>query len=125
MSGGRDNNINPYVESYAMDSNTVFTKTAKGVTQVNQRTQSLSRDLTRVLKAIDGKSTVAQLAIKAEMPVLSVGKALAQLQRDSFTKIFEIKVEIPLTDFGGDDDFDFTPASKSGPASASFGPSPF
>jgi|GEM_PF-3774860 len=53
-----------------MDSNTVFTKTAKGVTQVNQRTQSLSRELTRVLKAIDGKSTVAQLAVKAEMPVL-------------------------------------------------------
>ena len=108
-----------------MDSNTVFTKTAKGVTQVNQRTQSLSRELTRVLKAIDGKSTVAQLAVKAEMPVLAVGKALAQLQRDSFTKIFEIKVEIPLTDFGGDDDFDFTPASKVGPISASFGPSPF
>jgi AsmA-like C-terminal region len=112
-----------------MDSNTVFTKTAKGVTQVNQRTQSLSRDLTRVLKAIDGKSTVAQLAVKTEMTVLAVGKALAQLQRDSFTKIFEIKVEIPLTDFGGDDDFDFTPVSKLGPASAnssaSFGPSPF
>ncbi len=112
-----------------MDSNTVFTKTAKGVTQVNQRTQSLSRDLTRVLKAIDGKSTVAQLAVKTEMTVLAVGKALTQLQRDSFTKIFEIKVEIPLTDFGGDDDFDFTPVSKLGPASAnsgaSFGPSPF
>jgi hypothetical protein len=108
-----------------MDSNTVFTKTAKGVTQVNQRTQSLSRDLTRVLKAIDGKSTVAQLAVKTDMTVLAVGKALAQLQRDSFTKIFEIKVEIPLTDFGGDDDFDFTPVSKLGPTSANFGPSPF
>ncbi len=108
-----------------MDSNTVFTKTAKGVTQVNQRTQSLSRDLTRVLKAIDGKSTVAQLAVKTDMTVLAVGKALAQLQRDSFTKIFEIKVEIPLTDFGGDDDFDFTAVSKLGPTSASFGPSPF
>lgn len=112
-----------------MDSNTVFTKTAKGVTQVNQRTQSLSRDLTRVLKAIDGKSTVAQLAVKTEMTVVAIGKTLAQLQRDSFTKIFEIKVEIPLTDFGGDDDFDFTPVSKSGSASAdasaSFGPSPF
>ncbi len=112
-----------------MDSNTVFTKTAKGVTQVNQRTQSLSRDLTRVLKAIDGKSTVAQLAVKTDMTVLAVGKTLAQLQRDSFTKIFEIKVEIPLSDFGGDDDFDFTAVSKLGSvsanSSASFGPSPF
>ena len=52
-------------ESCAMDLKTVFTKTAKGVTQVNQKTQSLSRDLMKVLKVIDGKSTVEELADKA------------------------------------------------------------
>ena len=36
-----------------MDLKTIFTKTAKGVTQVNQKTQSLSRGLMKVLKVID------------------------------------------------------------------------
>ena len=49
-----------------MDLKTIFTKTAKGVTQVNQKTQSLSRDLMKVLKAIDGKSNVTALSAKAE-----------------------------------------------------------
>lgn len=107
-----------------MDLKTVFTKTAKGVTQVNQRTQSLSRELTRVLKAIDGKSTVEQLTIKAEMQSMAVQKALFHLQKEGFVKVFEVKVEIPLTDFGGDDDFDFTPDEPlKGPIS--FHPSPY
>ncbi len=112
-----------------IDPRTVFTKTAKGVTQVNQRTQSLARDLTRVLKSIDGKSTVAQLAASIEMHLVDVQKALAQLERDRFTKIFEIKVEVPLSDFGGMDDFDFTPQQAPGKAPANaeagFHASPF
>ena len=52
-----------------MDLKTIFTKTAKGVTQVNQKTQSLSRDLMKVLKVIDGKSNVETLATKADVAV--------------------------------------------------------
>ena len=52
-----------------MDLKTIFTKTAKGVTQVNQKTQSLSRDLMKVLKVIDGKSNVETLASKADVAV--------------------------------------------------------
>ena len=44
-----------------MDKATVFTKTAKGITQVNQRSASLSKDLMKVLKLIDGKSNFGQL----------------------------------------------------------------
>ena len=56
-----------------MDAKTIFTKTAKGVTQVNQKTQSLSREMTRALKAIDGKSNVDALVDKADlaMPALT------------------------------------------------------
>ncbi len=109
-----------------MDLKTVFTKTAKGVTQVNQKTQSLSKDLMKVLKVIDGKSTVEELADKADLALPAVEKLLAQLQKDNFTKIFEVKQDIPLTDFGGDDDFDFTtPVKRAAPAGGvSFGPSP-
>ena len=96
-----------------MDLKTIFTKTAKGVTQVNQKTQSLSRDLMKVLKAIDGKSNVSALSAKADYPVPALEKALTVLKKDGFIKIFEVKQEVPLTDFGGDDDdFDFTAPKK-------------
>ena len=109
-----------------MDLKTVFTKTAKGVTQVNQKTQSLSKDLMKVLKVIDGKSTVDELADKADLASPAVQKLLAQLHKDGFAKVFEVKQDIPLTDFGGDDDFDFTtPVKRMAPAGGvSFGPSP-
>ena len=118
-----------------MDLKTIFTKTAKGLTQINQRTQSLSRDLTKALKLVDGKSTLEQLAEKngIAMPVLQ--KALNELKKDGFVKIFEVKNEEPLSDFGGDDDFDFTapaklPATSAAgksavPPMAGFGPSPY
>ncbi len=109
-----------------MDLKTVFTKTAKGVTQVNQKTQSLSKDLMKVLKVIDGKSTVEELAEKADLASSAVEKLLGQLQKDGFAKIFEVKQDVPLSEFGGDDDFDFTTPVKRAamPGGVSFGPSP-
>jgi hypothetical protein len=96
-----------------MDLKTIFTKTAKGVTQVNQKTQSLSRDLMKVLKAIDGKSNVSALAVKADYPVPALEKALTALKKDAFIKVFEVRQEVLLSDFGGDDDdFDFTAPKK-------------
>ena len=117
-----------------MDLKTIFTKTAKGVTQVNQKTQSLSRDLMKVLKTIDGKSDVTALAAKADYPVPALEKVLPALMKDGFIKIFEVRQEVPLTDFGGDeDDFDFTAPKKGGApppkidfsATASFKPSQY
>jgi hypothetical protein len=103
-----------------MDLKTIFTKTAKGVTQVNQKTQSLSRELMKVLKAIDGKSNVTALSTKADVAVPALEKALATLQKDGFIKIFEVRQEHALSDFGGDDDddFDFTAPKKMAPAGA-------
>ena len=98
-----------------MDLKTIFTKTAKGVTQVNQKTQSLSRDLMKVLKAIDGKSNVTALSEKADYAVPALEKALTALQKDAFIKIFEVRQEVALTDFGDEDDFDFTAPKKSPP----------
>src|SRR6266852_4462039 len=50
-----------------MDRTTVYTKTAKGITQVNQKSASLSKDLMKVLKVIDGKSNLGQIMEKVEM----------------------------------------------------------
>ena len=101
-----------------MDRTTVFTKTAKGITQVNQKSASLSKDLMKVLKLIDGKSNFGQLIEKAEIDKGVLEKALNTLAKDGFARIFETRKEEP-DPFGGgagaaagEDDFDFTAPSK-------------
>jgi hypothetical protein len=114
-----------------MDAKTVFTKTAKGLTQVSQKTQSLSRQLTKVLKAIDGRSSVSALSDKVDLAIPALEKDLAQLKKDGFIKIFEVRFEEPMSGFGGDDDddFDFTAPAKMSAALkepvAAFGPSKY
>lgn len=112
-----------------MDAKTIFTKTAKGLTQVNQKTQSLSREMMRALKAIDGKSNVEALVDKSDLAMPALTKVLSALQKEGFVKIFEVKKEEPLSDFGGDDDdFDFTTPKKPAfdpTATASFKPSQY
>src|SRR5688572_28514467 len=102
-----------------MDKATVFTKTAKGITQVNQKSASLSKDLMKVLKLIDGKSNFGQLLEKAELDKGVLEKALNTLAKDGFARIFETrKDEVdPFAEGGGDDEFDFT-APKKGVAGA-------
>ena len=92
-----------------MDKTTVFTKTAKGITQVNQRSASLSKDLMKILKLVDGKSTFAQIMEKGEVDKPVLEKAMNTLIRDGFARIFETKKE---PDPFGEDDFDFTAPGK-------------
>lgn len=107
-----------------MDQATVFTKTAKGITQVNQRSASLSKDLMKVLKMIDGKSNFGQIMEKSELDKNQLEKALNTLTKDGFARVFQVvREELDFGDFtapagGGaaprapaasvDDDFDFT-----------------
>jgi hypothetical protein len=92
-----------------MDQKTVFTKTAKGITQVNQRSASLSRDLMKVLKLIDGKSNFKSIMEKAELDQPSLAKGLNTLIKDGYARIFETRKE---ADPFGEDDFDFTAPGK-------------
>lgn len=92
-----------------MDNTTVFTKTAKGITQVNQRSASLSKDLMKILKLVDGKSTFAQIMDKAEIDKPVLEKAMNTLIKDGFARIFETRKE---PDPFGEDDFDFTAPGK-------------
>jgi AsmA-like protein len=95
-----------------MDQATVFTKTAKGITQVNQRSASLSKDLMKVLKMIDGKSNFGQIMERAELDKNQLEKALNTLTKDGFARVFQTKKEEldPFADEG--DDFDFTAPGK-------------
>src|SRR3954451_20335406 len=94
-----------------MDRTTVFTKTAKGITQVNQKSASLSKDLMKVLKLIDGKSNFGQLMEKADLDKPALEKALNSLTKDGFARVFQVRKE-EADPFGGDDDFDFTAPGK-------------
>ena len=99
---------------------TVFTKTAKGITQVNQKSASLSKDLMKVLKLIDGKSNFGQLIEKAELDKSVLEKALNTLTKDGFARIFETQEgrSRPVRR-RAEDDFDFTaPRSCPAPRSA-------
>lgn len=101
-----------------MDRTTVFTKTAKGITQVNQKSASLSKDLMKVLKLIDGKSNFGQLIEKAEIDKSVLEKALNTLAKDGFARVFETrKEEADPFASGSEDDFDFTAPNKLPPAS--------
>src|SRR2546423_6940833 len=112
-----------------MDKATVYTKTAKGITQVNQRSASLSKALMKVLKLIDGKSNFGQLLEKADVDKGALEKALMTLAKDGFARVFETRKEEidPFADSGGGggaaavaapaaeaggDDFDFTAPNK-------------
>ena len=92
-----------------MDNTTVFTKTAKGITQVNQRSASLSRDLMKVLKLVDGKSTFAEICEKGEFEKPTLDKAFNTLIRDGYARVFTTRKD---PDPFGEDDFDFTAPGK-------------
>ena len=113
-----------------MDAKTIFTKTAKGITQLNQKTQSLTRQTTKVLKMIDGRSSITVLSEKADLAMPALEKELTALKKEGFIKIFEVRNDAPMSAFGGDDDdFDFTAPTKMSAALkepvAAFGPSKF
>lgn len=117
----------PEIETSAtMDVKTVFTKTAKGVMQVNKKTQSLSREQTKILGSVDGKSNLQAISEKSGYAVPVVERTLAGLQKDGFIKVFEVKAEEPLSDFGDTgDDFDFTAPGKIEPMEPVFKPSQY
>jgi DNA-binding transcriptional ArsR family regulator len=76
-----------------MDAETVFSKTAKGDTEVNQKPHSLPRQLTKVLKAVDGHSMISALADKVGLAIPALEKDLMQLERDGYITIRQVNVE--------------------------------
>ncbi len=97
-----------------MDRNTVFTKTAKGITQVNQKSASLSKDLMKVLKVIDGKSNLGEIMEKVEMDKGPAEIAITKLLKDGFARIFEVRKD-EADPFATEDVFDFTAPGKIAP----------
>jgi hypothetical protein len=72
-----------------MSQDTIYTKTAKGVLEVKNKTIRLSREFERVFSLVDGKSTVTEMLEKANgMAYEDLGPALDKLAQDGFIKVF-------------------------------------
>jgi hypothetical protein len=71
-----------------MDLNTVFTKTSKGAMEVSGKSRALSREQSRVLNLVDGKSSVGEILDKAgRMSQLKLEQVLSALASDGFVRI--------------------------------------
>lgn len=71
-----------------MNHNSVFTKSAKGVMELTSRSSRLPRDLVKVLKLVDGKSTVKQLAEAAGSDPSQMLSTMEKLEKDGYVKEF-------------------------------------
>jgi DNA-binding Lrp family transcriptional regulator len=96
-----------------MHPQTVFAKTAKGVLEIRNKTIKLPRDLGLVFLAVDGKSTIGELAQKAGLPGEKLEEALDKLATDGYIKIFSSPAPVAAAAATAaaqdvEDDLDFT-----------------
>lgn len=71
-----------------MDLNTVFTKTSKGAMEVAGKSRELSREQSRILTLVDGKSTIGEILDKAgRMTQGKLEQLLGALAADGFIRI--------------------------------------
>ena len=103
-----------------MNRTAVFSKTGKGLLEIKNKANRLSKDQYRVLNLVDGKSNLLDLADKAKVSELEVRKLLTALSDGGFIKEFANATEIggssmpPSASYA--DDLDFT--TILGPAQA-------
>ncbi|MFZ5558192.1 MAG: winged helix-turn-helix transcriptional regulator, partial [Pseudomonadota bacterium] len=71
-----------------MNLNSIFTKSAKGMMELNSRSNRLPRDLLKVLKLVDGKSTVRQLADSSGSNPAGLLATMEKLEKDGYVKEF-------------------------------------
>src|ERR1700733_7583227 len=95
-----------------MNPQTTYTKTAKGVLEVKNKTIRLPRELGLVFLAVDGKAKVADLAAKSGLAEAQIGPALEKLAADGYIKVFA-DAPPPGGAAGAEDlDLDFTSPAK-------------
>ncbi len=96
-----------------MNRNAVFSKTGKGLLEIKNKANRLSKDQYRVLNLVDGKANLVDLADKAKVSEIEVRKILTGLSDGGYVKEFSN----PAGDYAGStvppstsyaDDLDFT-----------------
>src|ERR1700710_714924 len=95
-----------------MHPQTIFTKTAKGVLEVKNKTIRLPRELGLVFLAVDGKTKVADLSAKSGLDQAQIEPALEKLVTEGYIKVFS-DAPAPGSAAGTEDlDLDFTSPAK-------------
>jgi hypothetical protein len=96
-----------------MNRNAVFSKTGKGLLEIKNKANRLSKDQYRVLNLVDGKANLVDLADRAKVSEIEVRKILTGLADGGYVKEFSN----PAGDYAGStvppstsyaDDLDFT-----------------
>src|SRR5262245_13060678 len=96
-----------------MNRTAVFSKTGKGLLEIKNKANRLSKDQYRVLNLVDGKTNFADLAERAKVSEIELRKALTFLSDSGYVKAFSN----PAAELGGStvppsasyaDDLDFT-----------------
>ena len=99
-----------------MHSDTVFTKTAKGVLETRDKQARLAREARLVFTLIDGKATVGDLEAKCSVAPTKLREALEQLAAEGYIK--DVDGSAPAASPKGvGDDLDFTQVFESKPLS--------
>ena len=71
-----------------MNRTTVFSKTGKGLLEIKNRSNRLSKDQFRVLNFVDGKATLDDLVDKSRVTEVELRKVLTALSDSGFIKEF-------------------------------------
>ena len=71
-----------------MNKTTVFSKTGKGLLEIKNRSNRLSKDQFRVLNLVDGKATLDDLVDKSRITEVELRTVLAALSDAGFIKEF-------------------------------------
>ena len=71
-----------------MNRTTVFSKTGKGLLEIKNKSNRLSKDQFRVLNLVDGKATLDDLVDKSRITEIELRKVLAALADGGFIKEF-------------------------------------
>lgn len=87
----------------AINPQTVYTKTAKGILEIRNKTVKLPRDVGLVLLLVDGKASVAELLPRSGMSSTQLNNALNTLATDGYIKAVAYE---PAPAAGNDDDLD-------------------
>src|SRR5262245_32234020 len=71
-----------------MNRNAVFSKTGKGLLEIKNKANRLSKDQYRVLNLVDGKSNLVDLADRGKVSEIEVRKILSALSDGGYIKEF-------------------------------------
>jgi hypothetical protein len=88
---------------------TVYTKTAKGILELRNKSARLSRELAVVFQSVDGKATVTELLPKSGMTAPQLHQALNTLVSDGYIKTVATATAQPA---GGDSDVEFDSSAE-------------